>query len=126
MKGINPGAAGPATLDFTQTLGLCPKLNITGDDVDPEWVFSPTTFFLYMKIDAKTFRESISKNNSVDKVDFNFQLSVIKCELNVRHFEADRSNFDKIFNLITNKNLSAYSDMLNQQIEQTHAPTIPK
>ncbi|USP74614.1 hypothetical protein yc1106_01888 [Curvularia clavata] len=126
IKGINPGAAAPSTYDFAQILGLCPKLNITGDDSDPEWVFSPTTFLLYMKIDARTFRESISKNSSVDKVNFNFQLTVNKCELNVRRFEADRAKFDKMFNLVTNKNLRAYSDLLNQQIEQKNPPTTPK
>ncbi|CAN9428544.1 unnamed protein product [Alternaria alternata] len=126
IKGINPGGTQPSTWDFSQMLGLCPKLNITGDDSDPEWVFNPTTFLLYMQVDAKTFRESVSKNNSVDKVNFNFQLTVTKCELNIRRFEADRVKFDKMFKLVTNHNLSAYSDLLNQQIEQKNDLAIPK
>ncbi|KAH8634191.1 hypothetical protein IG631_09591 [Alternaria alternata] len=126
IKGINPGGTQASTWDFSQMLGLCPKLNITGDDSDPEWVFNPTTFLLYMQVDAKTFRESVSKNSSVDKVNFNFQLTVTKCELNIRRFEADRVKFDKMFKLVTNHNLSAYSDLLNQQIEQKNDLANPK
>lgn len=126
IKGINPGAQEPSTWDFSQTLGLCPRTNITGNASDPVWVLKPTTFLLYMQVDAKSFRESVSKNNSVEKVNFKFSLTVTKCELNVRRFDADRPKFDKIFTLLTNNNMSAYSEKYNQQIEQKNALANPK
>jgi hypothetical protein len=122
IKGLNPDSAGPSTYDFAQILGLCPKLNVTGDDSDPEWIYSPTTFLLYMKVDARSFRQSVSKNNSVDKVNFKFDLTVTKCELNVRRFEANRAKFDKMFNLVTGYNLQAYSKLLNKQIDSKDDP----
>ncbi|CAN9213120.1 unnamed protein product [Alternaria alternata] len=124
VRGINPGAQEPSTWDFSQVLGLCPKTNV-GGDADPVWVYKPTTFILYLQIDAKAFRESVSKNNSVEKVNFNFNLTVTKCELNIRRFEADRPKFDKIFTLLTSNNISAYSDKLNQQIEQKNGLANP-
>lgn len=117
LKSISPEAKGPNTFDFSQLCGLCPRVNVTGDPSDPIYVYSPTTYLLYMKVDAVAFRQSTGKNSSTEKINFKFDLSVIKCELNTRKFEADRPKFDKIFEHVTSHNLRAYSDLLNKQIQ---------
>lgn len=105
------------TMDFCLRFGLCPRKNVTGDDANPIWAYQPTTFLLYMKIDAQSFRQSVGKDGSIDEVNFKFSLTVVKCELNVKQFEKNRAKFDKIFELVTNKNLRQYSQLLNQQIK---------
>jgi len=105
------------TFDFMLRLNLVPKRNVSGDDSDPTWIYQPTTYLIYMKIDAQTFRQSTGKNSGVDKVDFKFSLTVTKCELNARQFEQNRDKFDKIFQLVTGTNLRAYSALLNKQVK---------
>lgn len=115
LKTVNPGGD-PNTQDFCLRLNLCPRRNVSGVDKDPIWVYQPTTYLIYMKIAGRTYSESVSKNNSVDKVDFSFNLTTTKCELNVRQFEANRDRFNKIFELVTDMNLREYSDLLNKKI----------
>ncbi|KAL2072801.1 hypothetical protein VTL71DRAFT_12144 [Oculimacula yallundae] len=121
IKGINTGSSDPSTYDFCQILGLCPKFNITGNDLDPVWVYSPNTSLLYMKIDPTSFRQSLDK--SVDSVDFKFELTVTKCELRVDNFERNRDRFDKMFSITTGHNLREYSNLLNKQIDSSSEPT---
>lgn len=105
------------TFDFMLRLNLVPRINITGDDTDKIYVYQPSTYLIYLKIDASTFRQSTGKNSGVDKVNFKFSMSVTKCELNVRKFEQSRAKFDQMFQLVTNQNLKAYSELLNKQIK---------
>ncbi|KAF7557426.1 hypothetical protein G7Z17_g697 [Cylindrodendrum hubeiense] len=109
------------TFDFMPRLNLVSRTNISGDDNDPDWIYRPTTYLIYMQIDAKTFRESINKNSGVDKVDFKFSLSVTECELDISRFDKSSQKFDKIFQVINNKGLRAYSELLHKPI-QTNEP----
>lgn len=109
------------TMDFMIRLNLVPKRNVSGDDNDPVFVYQPTTYLIYMKIDAKSFFQATSKNNGEDRVTFAFNLTTTKCELNTRKFESNRAKFDQMFELVTSTNLRAYSDLLNKQIKTDEA-----
>jgi hypothetical protein len=105
------------TFDFFLRLNLVPKRNVSGDDSDPVFIYQPTTYLVYMKMDANSFRQSTGKNSGVDKVTMKFTLTVTKCELNARKFEQNRAKFDKMFELVTGRNLKVYSELLNKQVK---------
>jgi len=112
---IAPGNAN--SYDFMLRLNLVPRKNVTGDETDPIYVYQPSTFLIYMTVDGESFRASTGKHSHEDRVNFKFSLTVTKCELNTRKFEQNREKFDQMFQLVTNSNLRAYSDLLNKQIK---------
>ncbi|KAK5624871.1 hypothetical protein RRF57_000587 [Xylaria bambusicola] len=105
------------TFDFMLRLNLVPRINVSGSDSDPIYVYQPSTYIIYMKIDATTFWQSTSKNGGEDRVNFKFTMTTTKCELNARKFEQNRQKFDDMFKLVTDNNLRAYSELLNKQIQ---------
>jgi hypothetical protein len=112
IPGLTAGSPGQ-TIDHCLRFSLCPRKDIAGDG--SKIVFQPTTYIVYMKIDADSYSQSVSKHNSVDKVHFKMQYTVVKCELNVKAYEAKRDKFDKIFNMVTKKNLREFSQLLNKE-----------
>lgn len=119
LSKIVPG--NQATIAFSHRLGLVPRINVAGDDENPIWLYQPTIFLLRMSFDANTFYKSISKNSGNDQVKFTFSLTVSKFSLNVKKFEQSRDKFDKIFQLVTNSNLKAYSELLNKKLKTEEA-----
>ncbi|KAI0436576.1 hypothetical protein F4803DRAFT_541765 [Xylaria telfairii] len=109
----NPGN----TMDFSLRLNLVPRRNVTGSDSDPVYVYQPSTYIIYMQIEAKTFWQSIGKSGGEDRVNFKFNMTTTKCELNAKKFEESREKFDQIFTLVTDNNMRAYSELLNKQIQ---------
>ncbi|KAI1311486.1 hypothetical protein F5Y03DRAFT_391570 [Xylaria venustula] len=109
--------AGLATVQFRCWPEERPQLNVTGSDSDPIYVYQPTTFLIYMKIDARTFFQSTSKKGGEDRVNLKFTMTTTRCELNTRKFEQNRAKFDEMFMLVTNNNMRAYSELLNKQVQ---------
>ncbi|KAI0904326.1 hypothetical protein F4823DRAFT_634507 [Ustulina deusta] len=107
------------TFDFMLRLNLVPRINVTGSDSDPIYVYQPTTYLIYMKVDATTFYQSTSKRGGEDRVNFKFTMTTTKCELNSRKFEQNRAKFDQMFLLVTENNLRAYSELLNKKIKSS-------
>ncbi|KAF5667165.1 hypothetical protein FHETE_5868 [Fusarium heterosporum] len=117
-SGLSKIASGNAnSIDFSLRLGLCPRKNVTADEENPIYVYQPTIFLIRMSFDTNSFYQSTGKKSGVDMITLNFNLSVTKCALNARKFEQNRPRFDKMFQLITNSNLKAYSDLLNKQLK---------
>ncbi|KAM6522890.1 hypothetical protein FALCPG4_012505 [Fusarium falciforme] len=117
LSKIAPGNA--ANIVFSLRLCMVPRTNVTGDTDNPTYIYQPQIFLLRMAFDANTFYQSTSKNSGVDKINFNFTLTVTKFSLNVRKFEQNRTRFDQMFQLVTNNNLdlSTYSKQLNKQVQ---------
>lgn len=121
LAGVNTDNNPTNTIDFCQIFGLCPGRNLVGDGKPEHMIYQPTTFMIYLKIDAHSFRQSLGKDSSIDKVDFNFSMIVTRCELNVSKFNQCKDKFDKIFQFLTQKNLRAYSQLANKQIKTNEA-----
>ncbi|KAH7153630.1 hypothetical protein EDB81DRAFT_758573 [Dactylonectria macrodidyma] len=119
LSKIAPGKAN--SIDFSLRLGLVPRRNVTGDVDNPTYIYQPTIFLIRMSFDSYTFYQSTGKNSGVDKIDFNFNLSVTKFSLNARKFEQNRAKFDQMFQLVTDSNLRAYSQLLNKQLKTNEA-----
>ncbi|KAI0815534.1 hypothetical protein GGR55DRAFT_629260 [Xylaria sp. FL0064] len=117
LKNIHSDGNPTNTFDFMLRVSLVPRINVTGSDSDPIYVYQPTTYLIYMKINANTFYKSTSKNSGEDRVNFKFSMTTTKCELNSRKFEANRARFDEIFRLVTDKNIEAYSQLLNKPVQ---------
>lgn len=113
IKNVNTQKSPTNTLDFCLILNLIPKVNVSGDPNDKDgWLTIPCTYLILMKIKASSFQESVKKNTSVDKVTFEFALTITKCELNTQLFEANRPKFDKIFEALVGENLKAFTQKL--------------
>ncbi|RYC57621.1 hypothetical protein CHU98_g8577 [Xylaria longipes] len=121
LKNIHSQGNPNNTFDFMLRLNLVPRINVTGSDSDPIYVYQPTTYLIYMKIDATTFYQSTSKSGGEDRVTFKFTVTTTKCELNTRKFEQNRAKFDQMFMLVTEHNMRAYSELLNKQITSTES-----
>ncbi|TGJ76417.1 hypothetical protein E0Z10_g10889 [Xylaria hypoxylon] len=117
LKNIHSQGNPTNTFDFMLRLNLVPRINVTGSDSDPIYVYQPTTYLIYMKIDANTFYQSTSKSGGEDRITFKFSITTTKCELNSRRFEQNRATFDQLFMELTQNNMRTYSELLNTQIK---------
>ncbi|KAK4174152.1 hypothetical protein QBC36DRAFT_380432 [Triangularia setosa] len=105
-----------STLDFALRFGLTPAVNITADP-DPKmaiWAFEPTTYLIYLTMDANAFTKSISKNNSEERINLKYEHVVTKFELNVNAFLKQRPKYDAMFEKATGKTLQQYGNDLNK------------
>ncbi|KAL2199482.1 hypothetical protein P885DRAFT_58857 [Corynascus similis CBS 632.67] len=107
-----------STLDFALRFGLTPATNITADASNPLWAFEPTTYLIYLKMDADAFKKTISKHNSQDRVHLKYEHVVTKLELNVRRFLQHRPKYDAMFEKVTGMNLAKYSKLLNKTVKK--------
>jgi len=107
-----------STLDFALRFGLTPAINITASKAQPVWAFSPTTYLIYLKMDAHAYKQSISKNNSQNQVNLKYEHVITKFELNVDHFLKLRPKYDAMFKKATNLSLKEYSDKLSKPVKK--------
>jgi hypothetical protein len=107
-----------STLDFALRFGLTPALNITGDAAHAVWAFEPTTYLIYLTIDADAFTKSISKKNTEDIINLKYEHVVTKFELNVDRFLKQRPTYDAMFQKATKMSLKQYSDILNKSTKK--------
>ncbi|KAI1275186.1 hypothetical protein F5Y07DRAFT_409383 [Xylaria sp. FL0933] len=125
LKNIHSDGNPTNTFDFMLRVSMVPRINVAGGGGDPVYVYQPTTYLIYMKIDANTFYKSTSKNSGEDRVNFKFSMTTTKCELNSRKFEENRARFDEIFQLVTDSNLKTFADLLTKPV-QTNQTNICK
>ncbi|KAK4198390.1 hypothetical protein QBC40DRAFT_331503 [Triangularia verruculosa] len=118
LKDITVDADKHSTLDFALRFGLTPAVNITGDAANPMWAFEPTTFLVYLTMDAKAFTKSISKHNTEDRINLIYEHVVTKFDLNVNGFLKQRPKYDAMFEKATGINLKKYGDMLNKSVKK--------
>ncbi|KAK1760128.1 hypothetical protein QBC47DRAFT_366442 [Echria macrotheca] len=107
-----------STVDFALRIGLCPVTNITADEANPILAFEPTTFLIYLKMDADAFTKTISKNNKQEKITFSYSQAVTKFELNVDRFLKMRPKYNEMFELATGMSLDKYREMLNASVKK--------
>lgn len=115
LKNIKVG--GPnSTTDFALRFGLTPAVNIAVDGPDQIWQFEPITYLIYLKLDANSFNKFIDKKNSQDTIDFNYEHTVVKCELNPKNFLKMRPKYEAVCEKVMNMSLDKYGDMLNKKV----------
>lgn len=107
-----------STHDFSLRFGLCPATNISADETDPIIAYDPTTYLIYLKMDANAFRQSISKNNSQERINLKYTQTVTKFQLNVDRFLKQRPKYDTMFETVAGISLQAYSDQLNKSVKK--------
>lgn len=117
------------TINQTLRINTTPAYNITGDNDNPDYVYTPTTHVIYMKIKAATWKTSLSKpqgGGSVENVDFEMEWVAPKFELNVDLYDAAKPKFDAICKYLTSKNLEDYGACLEHSITDKNQDTLGK
>lgn len=107
-----------STLDFALRFGLTPVTNITGDATNPVFAFEPTTYLVYLTMDANAFKKSISKNNQEERINLIYEHVITKFELNVDRFLKLRPKYDKMFETASGMSLKQYGDKLNKSAKK--------
>jgi hypothetical protein len=104
--------------DFALRFGLTPAIDITAGGPEPIWQFEPITYLIYLKLDANSFNRVIDKKNSEDTIDFVYEHTVTKCELNPRNFRKMRAKYEAVCEKVMGMSLDKYGDMLNKKIKK--------
>ncbi|KAH6842631.1 hypothetical protein B0I37DRAFT_436302 [Chaetomium sp. MPI-CAGE-AT-0009] len=107
-----------STLDFALRFGLTPALNISADNSDPMLAYEPTTYLIYLTMDAKAFTKCISKHNTEERVNLKSKHVVTKFELNVNQFLKQRPKYELMIKKATGKSLKEYGDALNKTVKK--------
>ncbi|CAI9635664.1 hypothetical protein GT037_008832 [Alternaria burnsii] len=100
------------TVDQTIRINQVVRLNVSGDDSNPIWVFQPRARIVYMHIDASTWRWATKKADHSENT-FNMRYVVVDCDLNVNKYLASKPKLEKVFQTIVNKSLQEYGKMIN-------------
>lgn len=100
------------TIDHTLRINQVLRLNISGDEANPIWVFQPRTRLIYMHIDASSYKWA---SNKVDhqSSEFNMRYVVVDCDLNVNKYLAAKPKLDTIFQTLTGMNLREYGEKIS-------------
>ena len=100
------------TVDQTIRINQVVRLNISGDESNPIWVFQPRTRIVYMHIDASTWRWATKKADHSENT-FNMRYVIVDCDLNVNKYLASKPKLETVFNKIAGKSLEEYGKMIN-------------
>lgn len=100
------------TVDQTIRINQVVRLNISGDEANPIWVFQPRTRIVYMHIDASTWRWATKKAEHTENT-FNMRYVVVDCDLNVNKYLASKDKLEKVFTTVSGKSMAEYGKMIN-------------
>lgn len=117
LQNITVGGTNP-TVDWALRFGLTPGFNITADPANVVMAYQPTTYLIYLKLDANSWSKSISKNNSQDMIRLKYEQTITTCELNVNFFNKMKPKWEKMLLTATGKSLKEYGDMLNKPVKK--------
>lgn len=100
------------TVDQTLRINQVMRLNISGDESNPIWVFQPRTRIVYMHIDAGTWRWATNKAEHTSST-FNMRYTVVDCDLNVNKYLASKDKLNQVFQQISGKTMEEYGKLIN-------------
>lgn len=100
------------TVDQTIRINQVIRLNISGDESNPIWVFQPRTRIVYMHVDAGTWRWATNKA-SHESSTFNMRYVVVDCDLNVNKYLASKDKLNAVFTQISGRSMEEYGKMIN-------------
>ncbi|KAH7153632.1 hypothetical protein EDB81DRAFT_758575 [Dactylonectria macrodidyma] len=100
------------TVDQTLRINQVMRLNISGDDANPIWVFQPRTRIVYMHIDGSTYRWATNKAEHTSST-FNMVYTVADFDLNVNKWLASKGKLDKVFRTVSGKSITEFGKMIN-------------
>ncbi|KAM6522888.1 hypothetical protein FALCPG4_012503 [Fusarium falciforme] len=100
------------TVDQTLRINQVMRLNISGDEANPIWVFQPRTRIVYMHIDASTWRWATNKAEHTSQ-SFNMNYTVADFDLNVNKWLASQDKLNKVFETVSGKSISEYGKLIN-------------
>ncbi|TGJ80259.1 hypothetical protein E0Z10_g8496 [Xylaria hypoxylon] len=108
------------TVDQTLRINQVMRLNISGDEANPIWVFQPRTRIVYMHIDGSTWHWATNKVEHTSNT-FNMRYVVVDCDLNVNKYLASKNNLNSVFQTVSGKSLEEYGKMINPNPVRSNA-----
>ncbi|GAB0137519.1 hypothetical protein EsDP_00005779 [Epichloe bromicola] len=100
------------TVDQTLRVNQVLRLNISGDEKNPIFVFQPRTRIVYMRINASTWHWATNKANHTSNT-FHMVYTVADFDLNVNKWNASKDKFDKVFQTVSGKSMADFAKMVN-------------
>ncbi|KAI0436578.1 hypothetical protein F4803DRAFT_541769 [Xylaria telfairii] len=100
------------TVDQTLRINQVMRLNISGDDENPVWVYQPRTRIVYMHIDDSTWHWATNKADHKSST-FHMRYVVVDCDLNVTKYLASKKDLDNVFKTVSGKSMEEYGQMIN-------------
>jgi hypothetical protein len=101
-----------STVDHTLRINQVLRINISGDDDNPIWVFQPRTRIVYLKVEASSYKWATNKA-SHESSRFNMRYVVVDGDLNVNKYLASKIALNEIFRNLTGMNLKEYGQKIN-------------
>ncbi|KAK5624868.1 hypothetical protein RRF57_000584 [Xylaria bambusicola] len=108
------------TVDQTLRINQVMRLNISGDEQNPVWVYQPRTRIVYMHIDDSTWHWATNKAEHTSNT-FNMRYVIVDCDLNVNKYLASKNNLDNVFKTVSGKSMEEYGQMINPSPVRSHA-----
>lgn len=106
-------------ISHTVRLNQVIKLNISGSDDEPTWVYQPVTKLIYLSVDSESYRQATSKwwgTASEEKFKFSFDYVIVEAILNPVKYLEDRPKLNKAFEFVTQKNLKDFGEDVTQNV----------
>ncbi|KAI1275184.1 hypothetical protein F5Y07DRAFT_370745 [Xylaria sp. FL0933] len=100
------------TVDETIFVHQVMRLNVSGDEDNPVWVFQPRTRIIYMHIDDSTWHWATNKADHTSYA-FNMRYVVADCDLNVNKYLASKDKLEAVFKTVSGKSLSEFGKLIN-------------
>ncbi|MCJ1465050.1 hypothetical protein MMC07_003666 [Pseudocyphellaria aurata] len=103
----------------TVRLNQVVKLNISGDDDNPSWVYQPVTKLIYLSVESESYQQATRKwwgSRSEEKFRFAFDYVIVEATLNPGKYLEDRPKLDKAFEFVTQKNLKDFGTDVTQTV----------
>ncbi|KAI3335713.1 hypothetical protein F4824DRAFT_463322 [Ustulina deusta] len=100
------------TVDQSLRINQVMRINISGDEQNPVWVFQPRTRIVYMHIDDSTWRWATNKASHTSST-FNMRYVVVDCDLNVNKYLANKDKLNTVFQTVSGKSMEEYGRLIN-------------
>ena len=100
------------------TLDQILRVNKSGDDTQPVWLYVPVKRLIYLKIDANSWSNTVNvgKNKMIDVgMTFKMEYRVVDATLNVSKYLEYKAKFDEIFKTLTSANLEVFGKAIKSE-----------
>lgn len=107
------------TVNQTIRINSVPKINISGDNANPDWVWQPMCTLIYLKFTAKTWKTSVEKFTggvAAEGFDFEMQMTSVRCQLNMQWYEQSEPKFDEVMRAAVGKSLKDFGAMISHNV----------
>ncbi|KAI1311487.1 hypothetical protein F5Y03DRAFT_308241 [Xylaria venustula] len=100
------------TVDQTLRINQVMRLDTSGDEANPIWVFQSRTRIIYMHVDDSTWHWATNKAEHTSNT-FNMRYVVVDCDLNVNKYLATKDNLNAVFQSVSGKSMQEFGQMIN-------------